>query len=113
MTIRVIRSSGYYGRVRALKLRLDGQEVARVRNGETVNFAGNGSAQTLRAHMDWMASPPVQIADPGQGVVVIEVAMPSALAGSWRTFWRPRTAIQVRVVAPGARPQVSAGSAVL
>jgi hypothetical protein len=98
MTIRITRKRSYYGHLRRIIVRLDGEEVARVAEGQHVDVQGLGREQVLRLHMDWGASKPLAITDPGQGFVLVEAAMPFVLVGVFRTLWRPRTMITCRIV---------------
>ncbi len=98
MTIRVTRKKGYFGSARALKVRLDGQDVGQVKAGGSLDVRGSGEDQALRFHMDWMASRPFPLRDPEPGIVEIEVRMPPPFVGLFRTFIAPRTAIPVERV---------------
>ena len=83
--------------LRALIVRLDGQEVGRVGAGKSIEVRGSGADQVLTLHMDWMASSPVTVRDPAPGVLDVEVGMPAAFAGFIRTFVKPRSAIAVHL----------------
>jgi hypothetical protein len=97
MTIRIRRARGYYGGLRALNIRLEGEKVGHVGAGDSIELRGNGAEQVLTFHMDWMASRPVTVRDPDPELLEIEVRMPSALAGMLRTFAAPRSAIKVQL----------------
>lgn len=51
--LEIIRKRGWYGKLRALRLFVDGEEIGSVGDGETVLVALNPDAKTLKGRMDW------------------------------------------------------------
>lgn len=55
--IRVTRTTSYADRIRAYRIVIDGQEVARVRAGQSVDIPATLGAHTVVARVDWCGSP--------------------------------------------------------
>lgn len=66
-TLRIVRSKGGYGKFRALAVRLDGQIVGRLREGEDLEIPRSGTE--LSFSMDWARS----------GVTRIDMLPPGAV----------------------------------
>jgi hypothetical protein len=61
------RANAYQDRARAYKVMLDGQEVGRVKRGESVSFDAAPGAHQLQMKIDWATSEPLDIqVAPGQ-----------------------------------------------
>jgi hypothetical protein len=61
------RANAYQDRARAYKVMLDGEEVGRVKRGESVSFDAAPGAHQLQMKIDWATSEPVDIqVAPGQ-----------------------------------------------
>ena len=52
-TITLTRNKGWFGRVRALKLYVDGTEIGSIKSGETLSLDIPNEAQELYGKMDW------------------------------------------------------------
>jgi len=59
-TIKIQRSSEYANRFRNMLLFLDGVEVAKIANGETIELEVEKGVHSLRAKIDWATSNEVQ-----------------------------------------------------
>ena len=58
-TISIQRSSEYANRLRAIKLFLDGKEIGKIKNAESLDFEVAPGTHILQAKVDWCSSNPV------------------------------------------------------
>jgi len=49
----IYRIPGWYGRVRKLKIFVDGEEVSQIKTGETLSITISKGAQEIYGKMDW------------------------------------------------------------
>ena len=55
------RANAYQDRARAYKVVLDGEEVGRVKRGESVSFDAAPGAHQLQLKIDWATSEPLSV----------------------------------------------------
>jgi hypothetical protein len=79
---------------RRMKVFLDGELMARLSPGDSVDLAGPDGVIEVRAKIDWTYSAPLKVTDPGEAEVVRVVvgfrAPWSAVLSAWS---RPRAAL--------------------
>ncbi len=98
MTIRVERHLDPFALYRRLKILLDGQPVAGLKPGDSVDLIGPGGEHEIRARLDWTLSPPLLVTDPGEGAVVtVIVGFRGMWEGMWRSFLTPRSALTAEI----------------
>ena len=54
--IHIVRKSGYYGKLRALKLIIDGRKSDSVKDGESIEIQVPDNAAKLKGKMDWAST---------------------------------------------------------
>ena len=59
--IRVKRSTSYPDRIRAYRILVDGQEMARLNDGESVELPVVSGRHTIVAKIDWCSSPTLNV----------------------------------------------------
>lgn len=57
--VTIVRGTAYVDRLRAYKVMVDGNEVGRIKNGETQSFPVAAGSHTLQLKIDWASSPDV------------------------------------------------------
>ena len=93
------RTSSASGRWRALKIEVDGTEVARVGNDGTVVVQVPPGPHVVRSTMDWIHNAPLTV-DVPEGGAAVEFSLPF-LTTLVKTFVRPGSAVEARVLPQG------------
>ena len=65
--ITIRRERGFYGIFRKLIVLVDNVELLRIKSGETCQAVLPASAAALSLRMDWITTPPFDLADIGSG----------------------------------------------
>lgn len=94
MRLRLVRPYDGGGAWRRLRLEVDGQEVARLRQYSSIDLDLAAGRHSVVAHMDGVASASRTIALVDGEDVRLEVALP--LLGMWDLLQRPQRALQIR-----------------
>ena|SRR5215204_4368570 len=98
MAIRISRERGGPAYLRRVCVDVDGVEIARLWPGQHVDFEGTCSLQEVRARLDWTASKPLAVADPGSPAVVdVVVGFPEGFRYLVLGFSRPEEALTIRL----------------
>ena len=93
-SLRVERPHDGGGVLRRLRVDIDGQNVAALKQGESAEIPVPSGTHTVTGRMDWTSSPPLDIDLVEDEQVRVEVALPfSAL---WNMVRRPQTALTIR-----------------
>ncbi|MGX5655521.1 hypothetical protein ACWKWC_12170 [Geodermatophilus nigrescens] len=93
-SLQVQRSHDGGGILRRLVVQVDGRDVARLKQGESVDITLSPGQHTVVGRMDWTSTPPLSIELVEDERARMEVALPfSAL---WNMIRRPRTALTIR-----------------
>jgi hypothetical protein len=69
--VKVVRSKGYYGVFRSLKLLIDNNLVAAVKQGEAVDIHIPEGAHELIGKMDWAKTEALKLADINDGDFIL------------------------------------------
>jgi hypothetical protein len=86
------RANAYQDRARAYKVMLDGEEVGRVKRGESVSFDAAPGGHQLQLKIDWATSEPLDVQVAGGQDLNFECWPNSSplTALYWITFGRKR-----------------------
>jgi|SRR5215217_2456871 len=96
MTIRISRERGSPAYLRRVRVEVDRVEVARLWPGQHVDIEGTGSLQEVRARLDWTASRPLAVSDPGSPAVVdVVVGFPAVVRYLVLGLSRPEEALTI------------------
>src|SRR5262245_26768413 len=83
-TIRFVRPSGYPDRIRSYKMLVNGVQVGKIANGETLEVTVAAGTAVIEATIDWAKARPLTISTVANQTVEIEVRnRRSALLGLW------------------------------
>lgn len=69
--ISIVRKSGSYGKLRALKLIVDGNKVGSVKDGQSIEIQIPGDAVNLKGKMDWASSDSFSLGDIKDGETIV------------------------------------------
>jgi len=70
-SITITRKSGYYGFLRTLIVTVDGEEVARLKRGQSVTLENLLGDAVIRGRMDWGETRPFPLADVSDGAHIL------------------------------------------
>lgn len=87
--LHVHRPSAYYGKVRKLKIFVDGEEAGTVGSDATTTLEVSPGNHEVYVKMDWIRSPPVAVAASDSDDVTLEVIMPRGIVAQWTTMFKP------------------------
>ncbi len=82
-TVTITRGATYQDRLRAYRILVDGQEVAKISAKQSVKFSVPEGPHTIVAKIDWCSCEPVTFTASGGGALIFECG--SGLTG-WRIF---------------------------
>lgn len=92
--LRVQRAADSAGVLRRILKEIDGEPAARVGHGKTVEIGVSPGEHSVRARMDWHASPTIHIAVPEGETANVRVRYPFSSIGKF--FFRSDSAIEIR-----------------
>lgn len=93
-SLRIQRPHDGGGILRRLRVEINGQRVAGLKQGESADIPLPAGTHTVLGRMDWTSSPTLDIELGDDDQVRVEVALPfSAL---WNMVLRPHTALTIR-----------------
>jgi hypothetical protein len=95
-TLVVHRPDDWGGRIRRLKIFIDGAEVAGLRPNESHTAELPAGLHHVRGQMDWATCAPLPIEVPDGGTVHAEVSLPYTKV--FRAFVTPKRAVQARLL---------------
>jgi hypothetical protein len=93
-TLRLSRPHDGGGILRRLRVEVDGQDVAALKQGESVAVPVPSGAHSVRGRLDWTSSPPLEVEVVDDDEVRIEVALP--LSAIWNMIRRPGSALTIQ-----------------
>jgi hypothetical protein len=93
-SIRVQRPHDGGGMLRRLVVDLDGQQVAALKQGESVDLPVSAGTYAVAGRMDWTRSPALEVEIAEGQQVRVEVALP--MSALWNMTRRPRSALSIR-----------------
>lgn len=93
--LRVERALDSAGILRRIVIEVDGEPAVRVGHGKTVEVAVSPGLHSVRARMDWHASPTVEVEIPADGIVTVRVRYP--FSSLRRVLRRSASAIEIGI----------------
>ncbi len=85
--------------MRNIIVTVDGQEVARLRQGEEVVVSIAVGHRVVQAQMDWATSLPLDVDVQAERETLVSVALPGSAI--WRSFITPGRALTARLLTVG------------
>jgi hypothetical protein len=95
-TLVIRRPDDWGGRLRRLRIFIDGEEVAGLRPNEVHTAELPAGPHNVRGQMDWATCAPLPIEVPDGGTVQVEVSMPYVAV--LKAFVAPKRAVRARLL---------------
>jgi hypothetical protein len=99
----VRRADRYADQLGQYRVIVDGRDIGRVANGQTTSFKVDPGKHTIQLRIQWCASQPLEFESTPGAAVVVECSAPDAdVFALWRTLFRRKRYISVRLAADPA-----------